>query len=159
MLLVGKNYTLELDPLSNGALSASQSYSFDLGRFGLGQPLVHYLDPVASSFQGHLHMMISDPARQINLWPSIFWVMLLCGSLRWHTSSIERQRLYFLLVGMIGFASIVYYAIWHPAVKQLGVWKILNAGGFGLTLIALGLYDYVVLVRALPKRVAEGRDE
>lgn len=116
---------------------------------------IGHLDSVSS----HLHMMMSDPARQINLWPSLIWVALLCGSLRWHTSSIERQRLYFLLVGTIGCASIVSYAIWHPDAKQLGLWKILNAGGFGLSFIALGLYDHIVLVRALPRTAAEGNDE
>jgi len=60
---------------------------------------------------------------------------------------------------MISFASIVSYAIWHPDAKQLGLWKILNAGGFGLSLIALGLYDYTSLVLLLPKRAAEGDDE
>ncbi len=117
--------------------------------------IAQYFDPVAS----RLHLMISDPARQINLWPSAFWVMLLCSSVRWHMSSIERQKLYFILLGMIGFASIVSYAIWHPDAKQLGLWKLLNAGGLGLSLVALGLYDYIVLVRALPKKVAEGDDE
>jgi hypothetical protein len=117
--------------------------------------IAQYFEPVAS----RLHLMISEPARQVNLWPSVLWAGLLCGSLRWHMSSIERQRLYFLLVGMLGFASIVSYAIWHPAAKQLGLWKILNAGGLGLSLIALGLYDHIVLVRALPKRVVEGDDE
>jgi hypothetical protein len=120
-----------------------------------GRPIAHYFDPVAS----HLHMMISDPDRQINLWPSVYWVLLLCGALRWHMSSIERQRLYFLLVGTLGCASIISSAIWHQDAKQLGLWKILNAGGFGLSLIALGLYDHIVLVRALPKTVAEGNDE
>jgi hypothetical protein len=60
---------------------------------------------------------------------------------------------------MLGFTSIVSYAIWHPDAKQLGLGKLLNAGGPGLSLMALGLYDYIVLVRALPKRVAEGDDE
>jgi MFS family permease len=121
----------------------------------LGQPIAHYFDPVDS----HLHMMVSDPDRQINLWPSVFWVVLLCGSLRCQMSGIERQRLYFMLVGMIGFASIVSYAIFHPEAKELDLWKLLNTGGFGLSLIALGLYDHTTLVLLLPKRVAEGDDE
>lgn len=125
----------------------------------LGQPIAHHLGSVASRFLVHLHMMISDPSRQINLWPSVFWVVLFCGSLRWHMRSIELQRLYFVLVGMIGFTSIVSYAVWHPDVKRLVLWKILNAGGFGLSFIAMGLYDHIVLVRALPKKVAEGDDE
>jgi hypothetical protein len=122
----------------------------------IGQPIAHFLDPIASTVLGRLHMMIFDPARQINLWPSVFWVLLLCASLRWNMTSIERQRLYFVLVGTIGFTSVVSYAIWHPDAKQFALWKILNAGGFGLSLIALGLYDYIVLVRALPKKVSEG---
>jgi hypothetical protein len=121
----------------------------------LGRPIAHYFDPVVS----HQHMMMSDPDRLINLWPSLLWTVLLCGSLRWHMSSIERQRLYLILVATLGLASIVSYAIFHPEAKQLGLWKLLNTGGFGLSLIALGLYDYIVLVRALPKRVAEGEDE
>lgn len=120
----------------------------------IGWPIAHYLDPMA-----RLHTAISDPARQIDLWPSVFWVLLLCGSLRSHMSGAERQRLYFVLAGMIGFVSIVSYAIWHPEAKQLGSWKILNAGGLGLTFMALGLYDHIILVRALPKKVAEGGDE
>jgi len=114
-----------------------------------------YLDPVIS----HLHMMISDPAREINLWPSLLWAVLLCGSLRRQTSGIERHRLYSLLSAMIGVASIVLYAIWHPDAKQLVSWKILNAGGLGLSLIAMGLYDHFILVRVLPKSVVEGDDE
>lgn len=121
----------------------------------MGRPFAHYLDPAAS----HLHMMISDPGRQIDLWPSLFWLLLLCGSLRWHMSSIGRQRVCFMLVGMIGFASIVFYAIRHPEAKQVALWKLLNSGGLGLSLIAMGLYDHFVLVRALPKRVGEGDDE
>lgn len=118
----------------------------------IGWPIAHYL-------LGHLHVMISDPLRQINLSPSVLWMGLLCSSLRWHMSRIERQRLYFVLVGMVGFASIVSYAILHPDAKQLGWWKILNAGGIGLSLIALGLYHHISLVFLLPKRLAEGDDE
>jgi hypothetical protein len=121
----------------------------------LGQPIAHYFDPVAS----RLHMMISDPDRRINLWPSAYWAVLLCASLRWHMSGIERQRVYFMLVGMISFASIVSYAIFHPEAKELDLWKLLNAGGFGLSLIALGLYDHTTLVLLLPKRVSEHDDE
>ena len=117
-----------------------------------GRPIAHYFDPFAS----HLHMMISDPDRQINLWPSVYWAVLLCGSLRWHMSGIERQRLFFMLVVTLGLVSIASYAIFHPEAKELDLWKLLNAGGFGLSLMLMGLYDYSTLVFLLPKRVAEG---
>ena len=125
----------------------------------IGWPVAHYFGPVASSLLGRLHMMISDPARQISLSPSLLWMLLLCRSLRCPMSGIERQRLYFQLVGMVGFASIVSFAIWHPDAKQLVWWKVLNAGGLGLSFIAVGLYDHISLVLLLPKRVEEGDDE
>lgn len=120
----------------------------------IGWPIAHYL-PIASRLLGSLHTMISDPAGQIDLSPSLLWIAAFCGSLRFRM----RQRLYFVFVGMIGFASFVSYAVWYPDAKQLVFWKILNAGGLGLTFIALGLYDYISLVVLLPKRVAEGEDE
>ena len=120
----------------------------------IGWPTAYYL-----GLFGRLHRMISDPARQIDLLPSILWMLLLCRSLRWRMSGIERQRLYFQLVGMVGFASIVTYAIWNPDAKQLVWWKVLNAGGLGLSLITVGLYDHISLVLLLPKRVEEGGDE
>ena len=64
-----------------------------------------------------------------------------------------------MVLATLGLASVVAYAIFHPDAKELGLWKLLNAGGFALSLIAMGLYDHFVLVRALPKGVAEGDDE
>lgn len=125
----------------------------------IGWPIAHILDPVASGFAGRVHVMMSDPGRQINLWPTVFWMAMLCSSLRWHKTSIERQGLYFDLVGLASFSSIAFYAIWHPDAKQLFLWKVLNAGGIGLSFIAMGLYDHIRLILLLPKRVAEDDDE
>lgn len=121
----------------------------------IGWPIAHYFNPIASRLLGNLHTMISDPAGQIDLSPSLLWIAAFYGSLRFRM----RQRLYFVVVAMIGFASFVFYAVWYPEAKELGLWKILNAGGLGLSLIALGLYDYLSLVLLLPKRVEEGDDE
>ncbi len=107
----------------------------------------------------HLHAMISDPARQINLWPSLLFMLLFFSSVRRHMPSIERQRLFFLLGVLVAVSSIAGYGILHPDARQVGLWKVLNAGELGLSLIAMGLYDHIILVRTLPRRVAEGDDE
>ncbi len=125
----------------------------------VGQPIAHCLDPRVSMFVHQAHLMISDPAHQINLWPSFLWIVLFLSSLRWRMRNAERPQLYFFLGGLVGFASIAIYAAWNPDAKQLRLWKVLNAAGFGLSLIAMGLYDHIFLVRALPRIVADGDDE
>ena len=129
-----------------------------VGLFFFGQPVARYFDPLASAFLRRVHLLISDPSHQINLGPSFLWLGLLLASLLWRRK-IDRQWLCFLLFGLLAFLSIALFPVWHPDAGKLEVWRVLNAGGFGLSLIAAGLYDHIVLVCALPKRVAEGEDE
>jgi hypothetical protein len=62
-------------------------------------------------------------------------------------------------LGLLAAISVALLPIWDPGVEKLEIWKILNAGGFGLSFIAIGIDEHIVLLRALPKRVAEGADE
>lgn len=124
-----------------------------------GQPVASYFEPTVSSFLGRVHAMISDPAQQVNLYPPFLWMAVFFGSLRWPLRKMERQRLCFEFAGLVAFASIALFPTWHPDAGKLVLWRVLNAGGLGLSFIATGLYDHLVLVRALPKRVAEGDDE
>ncbi len=121
-----------------------------------GRPVARGLEPLASSFLGHVHLLISDPSHHINLWASSFWMASLFASLLWHRR-VDGQ--WFCLLGLLASLSVALFPIWHPDAETLEIWKILNAGGFGLSFIAIGLYEHIVLVRALPKRVAEGDDE
>lgn len=125
----------------------------------IGQPLARYLDPRFSSFADRFHVMISDPAHQINLAPSFFWMAVFLSRLRWHMRRWERQESYFLIGGLVASSSIAIYGMLQPEARQLTIWKILNAGGFGLSLMVMGLFDHIALVRALPKRFAEDDDE
>jgi hypothetical protein len=77
-------------------------------------------------------------------------------------SLLWRRRIdgqWFCFLGLLASLSVSLFPIWHPGAESLEIWKILNAGGFGLSFIAMGFYEHIVLVRALPKRVAEGYDE
>jgi len=123
-----------------------------------GRPATHYFNPIASSFLDRVHKAISDPSHQVNLTPLSFWLALLLGSLLWRRK-IRGQSFCLLSFGLLAVLSIALLPMWHPGAERLEIWKILNAGGLGLTFIALGLYDHIILVRALPKKVAEGGDE
>jgi hypothetical protein len=124
-----------------------------------GQPIANYFEPSVSSFLAGVHLVISDPAQQVNLYAPILWTAGFFSSLRWPLRRMERQRLCFELAGLIGFVSIAILPMWHPDAEKLGLWKVLNAGGLGLSFIAVGLYNHIVLIRALPRRLAEGDDE
>ncbi len=124
-----------------------------------GRFFANRIDTVISSFGDRLHVMISDPAHRINLWPSFLWMACIVSSLRWNLRAIERQRLGFFLCGMIVVASIALLAMWHPDAEQSRLWQVLNAGGIGLSFIAMGLYEHITLVLLLPKGVEEPDNE
>lgn len=130
-----------------------------LGLAVFGQPIANYFEPWVSTFLGNVHLLISDPANQVNLSAPSLWIAMFASSLLWPPKGVGRRRLCFEFASLVGFASIALFPTWHPNAEKLGLWKVLNAGGFGLSLIAMGLYDHMVLVLALPKRVAEGDDE
>lgn len=124
-----------------------------------GHPVSNYFEPMVSKLLGRVHVMISDPSQQVNLFPSFLWMAMFSSSLRWPLRKMERQRQCFELAGLVVFVSIAVLPIWQHDAGKLALWKVLNAGGLGLTFIAMGLYDHIVLVRALPRRLAEGDDE
>jgi hypothetical protein len=121
-----------------------------------GLPVARGLVPLASSFLGRVHLLISDPSHQVNLTASYFWLALFLANSLWRRGIFGQ---WFCLLGLLASLSIALFPIWHPSAERLEIWKILNAGGFGLSFIAIGLYEHIVLVRALPKRVAEGDDD
>ena len=121
-----------------------------------GRPVARGLEPLASSFLGHVHLLISDPSHQVNLTAPSFWLALFLASSLWHRRMDDR---WLSFLGLLAAISVALLPIWDPGVEKLEIWKILNAGGFGLSFIAIGIDEHIVLLRALPKRVAEGADE
>ena len=123
--------------------------------FFFGQALARRLDPMISDVVARVHVAISDPDRHVDLWPPVFWTGLLLTGLRRHLAKIELRRLSFLIVGIILFTSVAFYPMWHPEARQLGIWRVLNAGWMGISLMVLGLYDHITLLLLLPKRTEE----
>jgi len=124
----------------------------------VGWPLDHYLK-LTSRVMDRVHAMMSDPTQQINLGPSLYWMALFLASLGRRPGRIERQDQCFALSVLIAFAFIAGLAVWHPGVRQSEPWRVLNAGEFGLGLIAWGLFYHIRLTLLLPKRVSEHDDE
>ena len=102
--------------------------------------------------------MISDPDGQVKLFPVLLWIVSLSTSLLKRSLRII-ERVYFLCLGTIVFAAITLYPFWHPEATKALLWRTLNAGSFGFSLIALGLYDHISLVRMLPKNEGVSDDE
>ena len=156
---VPKYYRKRFGQVEPEEISAKQFVILLLALIALlfvGQPIARYLDPLSSSLLGRAHLLISDPSHQINLWALSFWVALLLISLLWHR---RRDGQWFSFLGLLAFILIALFPLWHPGAEKFEIWKILNAGGLGLSLIVMGLYEHCVLVRALPKKVAESGDE
>jgi hypothetical protein len=95
------------------------------------------------------------------LMPLVIWFMVLCvlPCLMWFSQSKDGQRPYYIfpvLLTVIAVAFITFYPVWHWVdAKQLLLWKTLTAGSLGLGCVVLGVYDHIMLVRLIPKRVAE----
>lgn len=108
------------------------------------------LDRYVSDLTQVIHSMISDPDGQVKLAPILLWIVSLSTSLL-KRSLRTIERVYFLCLGTILFAAIAVHPTWHAGVTKALLWRTLNAGSFGFSLIALGLYDHISLVRMLPK--------
>jgi hypothetical protein len=61
-----------------------------------GRPLAHYFDPQVSSFSDRVHLLMSDPGHQINVWPPLLWIIWFLGVLRGPYRSMGSLS-YFLL--------------------------------------------------------------
>jgi hypothetical protein len=127
-----------------------------VGLFFFGQPVARLVAPFGSAFLGRVHLLISDPSHRVDLRASFLWMAFSIGSTS--RRRVDSRWLCFSF-GLLASISVALFPMWHPDAEKLELWRILNAGGMGLTFIILGLYDHIVLVRALPKRVAEGDDE
>ena len=119
-----------------------------------GRPIGRYADSIVA----HLQSMISEPAHPATIFPALFWFALWCTSLRWHPQQEDRYRMYFLSLGIFAWTFVAIYPLWHPSVTNTALWRTLNAGWLGISLIAVGIYDHMTLVRLLPNRVEDDHE-
>jgi len=120
----------------------------------------HSLDRFTGDLTQVIHSMISDPDGRIELLPLVGWIVALFASFLKRSQRVaDPYWIYFLCSGTSACAVVAFYPLWHPEAAQSLVWRTLNAGSFGFSLMALGLYNHITLVRMLPKRFVENDDE
>jgi magnesium-transporting ATPase (P-type) len=128
-----------------------------LALFIFGRQIANYGDPVLANLNNQLHAMISVPDHRVNFWPTAFWCLLLFvdieRSLRGRL--VARSQISSSFVVALTSAVVCFYPLHHREIMQLMVWKFLNAGWFGITLIAMGLLDHLTLIHLMPKRPQE----
>ena len=112
-----------------------------------GRPIGHHADSIIADIQ----FMI--PAHPVTFSPAALWLFLLCVSFRKNLCQEELYRMYFMASGALGWALVALYPIWNPDAMHPALWRLLNAGWLGVSLIALGLYDHLTLVRLMPERI------
>ena len=68
-------------------------------------------------------------------------------------------KMYFLASGALAWAFAAFYPMWHPDATHPALCKFLNEGWMGLSFIAWGLYDHLTLVRLMPRRIDNYKDD
>jgi hypothetical protein len=103
-------------------------------------------------------VLIGGSGGQVRLLALLFWFIWLSKSLR-RDSRIDPRGPFFCFVGLVVSAAVAFYPKWYPGVTQSMLWRTLNVGSLWLTLIALGMRDHFVLVRALPANGSDDEDD
>ena len=103
--------------------------------------------------------ILGGPSGKIQLIALLAWGVGLYRSVREQLEGTDPRGPYFFVVGLAASAAVCFFPKLHPAATQSMLWKTLNAGSWGLTLIAWGLRDHFTLVRLLPKNGSDDEDE
>lgn len=113
-----------------------------------GRPLGRYADSIIF----HVQSPISNAFFPFTF-PILFWLAVLGTNIRRHPQQEDVYKMYFLSLGAFAWTLVALYTLRRPDILPLMFWKTLNSCWLGASLIAMGLYDHLTLVRLLPKRV------
>jgi hypothetical protein len=120
----------------------------------------HSLDRYSGDLLHRVHLVLSDPTGRVHLFPLAMWVIWLSVSLLPHSSRMfDPYEIFFVCCGTTMCAFIVLYPHWHPGAMQSTLWRVLNGGSFGISLMTVGSYNHLTLIRMMPKKFAENDDE
>jgi len=118
-----------------------------------GRPIGRYADSILADVQSMI------PPHAVTFSPALYWTLYLCLRSRKNPHQEDVYRMYFVASGALAWALVALYPIWNPDAIHPALWKFLNDGWFGLSFIALGLYDHLTLVRLMPKRIEKLEDD
>jgi|HubBroStandDraft_4_1064222.scaffolds.fasta_scaffold10708_1 hypothetical protein len=103
-------------------------------------------------------VLMGDQGGQIRWLASLMWSVGLLRKTKKDSSADPRGPLFYVF-GLATSIAVCFYPKWYPEVMRSLIWKTLNAGSLGLTLIAWGLRDHLLLVHLLPKKGSDDEDE
>jgi len=116
-------------------------------------PVVAEVGNMAHEVSNVAHRVISDPDHRANLLPVLYWLALLCGGISTRQRFVRlRMVLFFACFLLLWTSVLAFLPLRHPEVTQQTLWRILNAGWFGISMILIGLYEHLTLVHFLPTR-------
>jgi len=103
-------------------------------------------------------LLMGDQSGQIRWLASLMWSTGLVRNTQ-KDSSADPRGPFFYIFGLATSIAVCLYPKWYPEALQSLIWMTLNAGSLGLTLIAWGLRDHILLVHLLPKKGSNDEDE
>jgi hypothetical protein len=110
---------------------------------------------VFALFQELIDLALRIKSFQLVIWLVLLLIGFLCGP-----QNILRRRIPFFSVVGLAVAFLTFYPLFHlMSAQQFSLLNNLNACSFGISLILVGLYDHFMLVRMLPRKVAEAHSE
>jgi hypothetical protein len=118
-----------------------------------GRPIGRYADSIIAVVQSMI------PAHPLTFSPALSWSLYLCASFRRNPQREDFYKMYFLASGALAWAFAAFYPMWHPDATHPALCKFLNEGWMGLSFIAWGLYDHLTLVRLMPRRIDNYKDD
>lgn len=112
-----------------------------------------YFELILSTFENWIHQRIPDGVMPLGL-----WVLGLSTSLG-KRLYFDPQGPYFFFFGVVVASIVAFCPLWYPSANQVMLWRILDAGGLGLSMIAWGLHNHFLLVRLFPNQCRDEDDE
>ncbi len=103
-------------------------------------------------------VLMGDQSGQIRWLAPLMWSAGLLGNTQNDSSADPRGPLFYVF-GLATSIAVCLYPKGYPEVMQSSIWKTLNTGSLGLTLIAWGLRNHLLLVHLLPKKGSDDEDE
>jgi hypothetical protein len=118
-----------------------------------GGSIGRYADSVVQQVSNKIHGMISDPGQRANLSPILFWAVLMFAGLARRPKDLVRARLAFDFACLLFWTVVLaFFPLRHPDVTHLTLWRILDAGWSGISLIIVGLYEHLTFLYLVPAR-------
>lgn len=114
-------------------------------------------------FKHRIDLMISAIAQRFRFHRGsgllLFWIAILCTDFLRRPRQVDKHRVYFLACVILACFVVVLYPLWNPHGPHVQLWQFVNSCAFGISLVVLGVFDHLTLVRLLPQPIPDSDNE